>query len=153
MKQQMNCQEARERIAGLNEGWLDRDEAERVSAHLEACPECRKQLELDKKLLASLGSLEPARVPALRWEPRRARRPAAWRLAWLGPAAAAVAALAVWQSGRAPIAPPPQTVALSAESKALDQMHLELTLSDAGSDPNRAILLAFSKNSGKEMAQ
>lgn len=152
MKQHMNCQEVQERIAGLNDGWLGREEAEQVVAHVKACPECRKDLELDKKLIASLGGLNDASVPAMRWQPGQSRKPAALRLVWLGPVAAVAVALAVWYPSKPAVAPSP-TVALTAESKALDNMHMELTLSDAGSDPNRAILVAFSKSSTKEQAQ
>jgi hypothetical protein len=49
------------------------------------------------------------------------------------------------------VSSPPPTV--SAESQALDHAHMELTLSDVGSDPNRAILASFAKNTGKEQGQ
>jgi len=153
MKQEMNCQEVRERIAGLTDGWLDSTELEQVAEHINRCAECREQTELDLRLVDAIAELHESSVPAMRWEPKPQRKPMVWRLAWLSPVAAGVALFAfLWHPGQTPVMHP-NTVAVSAESQALDQTHMALTLSDGGSDPNRAILAAFAKKPNKEQAQ
>jgi hypothetical protein len=153
MKQEMNCQEVREKIAGLSDGWLDRNEIQPVAEHINQCAECRKEAELDLRLVEAIMKLEETSVPAMRWEPAQPRKPLVWRLAWLSPVAAGALMVAFWwRPAEAPIVGT-DSIAVSTEAQALDNAHMTLTLSDGGSDPNRAILAAFSKRSGKEQAQ
>ncbi len=153
MKQEMNCQEVKERIAGLTDGWLDRNEVEQIAEHINHCADCHKEAELDLRFVEAMAELNESSVPAMRWEPKPQRKPIVWRLAWLSPVAVGAMLLAfLWQPGQTPVEQP-NAVAVSAESQALDQTHMALTLSDGGSDPNRAILAAFANKPGKEQAQ
>jgi hypothetical protein len=153
MKQEMNCQEVKGRIAGLSDGWLDHGEVEQIAEHINRCADCHKEAELDLRLADAIAKLEESSVPAMRWEPKPQRKPLVWRLAWLSPVAVGMALFALlWRPGNLPVVPS-DVAAVSAESQALDHTHMALTLSDGGSDPNRAILAAFTKKPDKEQAQ
>ncbi len=56
----MNCQNCQERMAELADARLDKAAAESVRAHIDACPECRREFESLSATLAALDTLRPA---------------------------------------------------------------------------------------------
>jgi putative zinc finger protein len=60
----MTCDDARESLSAYLDEALDPDERRQVAAHLEGCPECRRELALLEETVALLRRVEPARAPA-----------------------------------------------------------------------------------------
>jgi anti-sigma factor RsiW len=88
-----------EKVTGYVDGALPPDERVRVEEHLQACAECRTQVEGERALRARLSALpapEPPDTLAARVSRGllRARRPS--RLRWALPLAAALALFAFW---------------------------------------------------------
>ena len=54
----MNCEAAREELALFLYGELGFDQEERLEQHLEGCPECRAELERERRLQAAMRSQE-----------------------------------------------------------------------------------------------
>jgi hypothetical protein len=65
MKQDLNCEAARERFALLLYGELGFDEEERVESHLDVCAECRTALAREKSVHAAFDNIEITPSPAL----------------------------------------------------------------------------------------
>jgi len=59
----MNCHETRERLSGLLDVALDALERVEVGAHLEGCPDCRRELERLRATVALLSRVERPRAP------------------------------------------------------------------------------------------
>jgi len=53
----MDCREVQEQLIEFHEDQLGRPEAERISAHVEACPHCREELRAIEKVMEGLKSL------------------------------------------------------------------------------------------------
>ncbi|MCL5108454.1 MAG: anti-sigma factor, partial [Chloroflexi bacterium] len=139
----MNCQEVRELLPLYLDGELENYQKESVSRHLDGCPECRRRLELDRRLTGSLARLArptvAARVPATlkprvmakvgnrqRWQPfwRAARVLASGTtlVIWIGLVGLLLVAIATMARDMPGIAakPPlaPQTTGVAAPSPA-----------------------------------
>lgn len=59
----MNCHETRERLSGLLDDALDALERAEVGAHLEGCPDCRRELERLRATVSLLSRVEHPRAP------------------------------------------------------------------------------------------
>jgi hypothetical protein len=59
----MNCHETRERLSGLLDDALGAPERAEVRAHLESCPECRRELDRLRAMVALLSRVERPRAP------------------------------------------------------------------------------------------
>ncbi len=59
----MNCHETRERLSGLLDDALDAPERAEVGAHLEGCPDCRRELDRLRATLSLLSRVERPRAP------------------------------------------------------------------------------------------
>ena len=59
----MTCHDARESLSAFLDGTLAPDERREVAAHLEGCPECRRELAGLEQTVALLRRVEPARAP------------------------------------------------------------------------------------------
>ena len=59
----MTHHDARESLSAFLDGALTPDERREVAAHLEGCPECRRELERLEQTVALLRRVEPARAP------------------------------------------------------------------------------------------
>lgn len=60
----MTCHDARESLSAFLDEALEPDEQRQVAAHLEGCPECRRELARLEQTVALLRRVEPARAPA-----------------------------------------------------------------------------------------
>jgi hypothetical protein len=67
----MNCESARKELALFLYGELSFDEEERLEQHLEGCPECRAELERERRLHAAVRSQECEMDPELLQNCRR----------------------------------------------------------------------------------
>lgn len=59
----MTCHETRERLSGLLEEALDASERAEVGAHLDACPDCRRELDQLRATVSLLSQVERPRAP------------------------------------------------------------------------------------------
>jgi hypothetical protein len=59
----MTCHDARESLSAFLDAALEPDERRRVTAHLEGCPECRRELARLEQTVALLRRVEPAHAP------------------------------------------------------------------------------------------
>jgi hypothetical protein len=59
----MTCRDARERLSAYLDDALAPEERREVAAHLEGCPECRRELARLESTVALLRRVEPARAP------------------------------------------------------------------------------------------
>lgn len=59
----MTCHDARESLSAFLDEALGPDERREIEAHLEGCPECRRELERLRQTVALLHRVEPARAP------------------------------------------------------------------------------------------
>jgi hypothetical protein len=59
----MNCHETRERLSGLLDDALDAPERAEVGAHLEGCPNCRRDLDRLRATVSLLSRVERPRAP------------------------------------------------------------------------------------------
>ena len=59
----MTCHDARESLSAYLDEALAPDERREVAAHLEACPDCRRELARLEQTVALLHRVEPARAP------------------------------------------------------------------------------------------
>ena len=59
----MTCHETRERLSGLLEEALDASERAEVGAHLDACPDCRRELDQLRATVSLLSRVERPRAP------------------------------------------------------------------------------------------
>lgn len=95
-----------ERVTGFVDGELDAEVAAAVAGHLEACADCRAQVEEEQSLRARLRSLPAPEPPAgleARARAQARRRPAvAVAVRWAVPLAAVLLA-AFWARGHAPL--------------------------------------------------
>lgn len=145
----MECAEVRDNIAARRSGWLSREKASRLDAHLASCAACRAEMEADARLSEALASLEPAVVRTPAWAqvkaahalPQPRKRPL-----WLAPAfgSVALAAAVLWfvlggmGRGAAPTA-----VAADNLDRSARETHMMLAVSDLSGDPNRAVTVLY----------
>ena len=59
----MNCHETRERLSGLLDDALDAPERAEVAAHLDGCPNCRRDLDRLRATVSLLSRVERPRAP------------------------------------------------------------------------------------------
>ena len=59
----MTCHETRERLSGLLDEALDASERAEVGAHLDACPDCRRELDQLRATVSLLSRVERPRAP------------------------------------------------------------------------------------------
>jgi len=59
----MNCHETRERLSGLLDDALDASERALVGAHLDTCPDCRRELDRLRATVSLLSRVERPRAP------------------------------------------------------------------------------------------
>ena len=59
----MTCHDARESLSAFLDEALGPDERREVAAHLEGCPDCRRELARLERTVALLRGVEPARAP------------------------------------------------------------------------------------------
>jgi len=59
----VTCHETRERLSGLLEEALDASERAEVGAHLDACPDCRRELDQLRATVSLLSRVERPRAP------------------------------------------------------------------------------------------
>jgi len=75
----MNCHDVRESLSAYLDEALDPDGRRQVAAHLEGCPECRRELARLEQTVALLRRVEPARAPVgFVDRVTRAARPRPW---------------------------------------------------------------------------
>jgi hypothetical protein len=96
-----------ERVTGFVDGELDAEAAAVVAAHIETCPECRAQAEVERGLRARLRALPAPALPGgleARVRSQARRRPIAARALarWALPLAAVLVA-GFWARGHAPL--------------------------------------------------
>lgn len=152
MKVELSCAEVRERLAAYHEGWLTKEEAKLVADHLHLCQACAQEADLDARVAQELRLLPALPTPAVRWEaPGRKSSWSGWRLAVPAAALAAVLGLLLLpglpRTTPQPVAGAPTTVD-APNDEALAKAHLAMTSLDLGADPNRAIMLRFSRDAG-----
>lgn len=63
-----NCNQFRTFISGLLDGELDAQQQVQLQTHLEACPECRAELQQMKQLVLAANALKPSPPPQEVWD-------------------------------------------------------------------------------------
>lgn len=155
------CEWTRVSISGYREGMLSESDCARFEAHVLQCEACALELKRDERLdgaLASVSAVEPRPVSWPEVQARVAPQPA--RQVWkpVGAFAAVAAAVALawfgFFGGGSNVTP---NVATSTEIAAqLDRQdsadliasHGLMSVTTAGGDPNRAVILLASQKAG-----
>lgn len=153
------CARAREQITAYREGWLRRTGRQALEEHLADCPECRRELQREEVLCRTLAAL-PQDAPApITWAQVRAAHPSprsaearSLRRPLLAAATALIALLMLMlnlENGpRNGSVRPPENGMISAATAdaAFADAHLLVSASEMTADPNRAVLLLYSRH-------
>lgn len=148
------CRRVREDLAALRAGWLDMRRAAQVEEHLRSCSECSACRQHDERIALAVESLAPVRPTEVSWASVLASSSAGPRRPLLRPrsvlamaaATVAVAVVGIKISGRLvePVVPTQPATGFGAapDPAAFVDAHHSLAWGAAGSDPNRAVILA-----------